>query len=267
MMGWLEQLFKIGCDKVNHVVVTLVEIKGSAPQIIGAKMIVTAQGLYFGTVGGGKIEAHCIKLAQEFIKTGTGSQMHTFNLQKDIGMTCGGEVSLFFDTHFFTQWTIAIFGAGHVSQELCRILQTWSCQVKVFDTRQEWINKLGLSSNIEAKFATDLANEVKLLPNGTFLLSLTQGHSADVPVLEVALKLIERFRFIGVIGSDIKRQRIKSELADLGVAQKALDFLRCPVGLDIGDNTPPEIALSIAAQILMIKSEKEFFIKNKESNR
>ncbi len=261
MTGWLEQLFEIGHSKVNHVIVTLVEIKGSAPQIVGAKMIVTEHGLHFGTVGGGKIEAHCIRLAQEFIQAGVPAQLQTYNLQKDIGMTCGGEVSLFFDTHFFTQWTIAIFGAGHVSQELCRILQTWSCQVKVFDTRQEWLNKLGHSSNIETKLTTDLANEVKFLPQGTFLLSLTQGHSADVPVLEMALKLRERFRFIGVIGSDIKGQRIKSELSALGVAQKALDFLKCPVGLDIGDNTPPEIALSIAAQILIIKSDKEISIK------
>ena len=224
-------------------------------------MIVTENGLNFGTVGGGKIEAHCITLAQDLIHAKAAPQMLSYNLQKDIGMTCGGEVSLFFDTYFFSQWNVAIFGAGHVSQELCRILKTWSCQVTVFDSRQEWLNKLSPSANIQAKFTTDLASEVKSLPLGTFLLSLTQGHSADVPVLEAALKMIERFRFVGVIGSDVKGQRIKAELKSLGVTQQALDFLRCPVGLDIGDNTPPEIAISIAAQILMIKSEKIFYLK------
>lgn len=256
MIGWLEHLFELSQAKRNHVVVTLVSIEGSAPQVVGAKMIVTEDGLHFGTVGGGKIEAHCISLSQDFLKTKSSSQLKTYNLQKDIGMSCGGEVSLFFETYFFTQWTVAIFGAGHVSQELCRVLQTWSCQVRVFDNRKEWIDRLPNSANIVRKLSTNMADEVLTLPTGALLLSLTQGHSADVPILDIALKNIERFQFVGVIGSDVKALRIRSELLKLGVPAEALRQLHCPLGLDFGDNTPPEIAISIAAQILMIKSNK-----------
>ena len=81
MTGWLEHLFELSNAKENHVVVTLVGIKGSAPQIVGAKMIVSQHDLHFGTIGGGKIEAHCIKLAQDLLYKKSSSEMFNFNLQ------------------------------------------------------------------------------------------------------------------------------------------------------------------------------------------
>lgn len=256
MMNWLENLFELTTNQIDHVEVILVSVRGSAPQEVGAKMIVTSDGLRFGTVGGGKIEAHCIRHAQELLKKKSAAEMATYNLQTDIGMTCGGEVSLFFDTRFFSPWTVAIFGAGHIAQELCRVMQTWSCRVKVYDSRTEWIDKLPTAFNIEKILTDDLASHVIALPSGTLLLSLTQGHAADIPVLEAALKIHKKFSFIGVIGSAVKAQRIRAELQALNISEEALSRLHCPVGLDFGDNTPAEIAISIAAQILMFKPIK-----------
>ena len=81
------------------VLVTLVSIRGSAPQDLGAKAIVVREGILLGTVGGGKIEAKAIRHAQEMIQQATEEtkQLCTWNLQKDLGMTCGGEASMFFD--------------------------------------------------------------------------------------------------------------------------------------------------------------------------
>ena len=77
---------------IPFVTVTLLEIRGSAPQINGAKALITANGLEWGTVGGGKIEAAAINFAQEALKThgGTTCKLVKWNLQTDIGMTCGG---------------------------------------------------------------------------------------------------------------------------------------------------------------------------------
>ncbi len=89
------------------VLVTLVSIKGSAPQDLGAKAIVVREGIVLGTVGGGKIEAKAIRHAQEMLlqqSTEDTKQLCTWNLQKDLGMTCGGEASMFFDGHFVHQW-------------------------------------------------------------------------------------------------------------------------------------------------------------------
>jgi xanthine dehydrogenase accessory factor len=243
--------------KQDHVVVSLTGIKGSAPQVVGSKMLVTKTGLHWGTVGGGKIEAHCIRYSQEILKNKTSAESKTWNLQTDIGMSCGGEVSLFFDPHLFSNWTVAIFGAGHVSQELCRLMQTWACQVLVFDTREEWINKLPSSSNIQKKVSTNPSIEVTSLPKGTFLLSMTQGHAFDVPVLAEAFKNHEHFAYIGVIGSKVKAQKIKKELQDLEISPGSIDRLVCPIGLDIGDNTPAEISISIAAQLISLKPKEK----------
>lgn len=255
MTVWLEHVNYITQKYIDHVIVTLVGARGSAPQEVGAKMLVTAEGLRYGTVGGGKIEAFCLKKAAEMLVAKSPSTLGTYNLQKDIGMTCGGEVSVFFETQFFNAWVVAVFGAGHVSQELCRIMQTWSCQVHVFDHRQEWLDKLPNAFNIKKIHTENIASHVDELPDNTFLMSLTQGHASDVPVLEKALKQHTRFAFLGVIGSQVKSEKIRDQLRQQGVPQEALQRLHCPIGLDFGDNTPPEIAVSIAAQLLTYKTK------------
>lgn len=241
---------------------TLFQIKGSAPQVLGAKMLVTRHGLYWGTVGGGKIEARCIEHAQEILKTRSPSESRFWNLQKDIGMSCGGEVGLFFDVSLESTWSISIFGAGHISQELCRILQSWSCRVTVYDSRPEWLEKLPCSKNIEKKLSENLAGEVKHLAPGTYLLCMTMGHGTDLPILHEAFQNFDSLGFIGVIGSDVKALKIKKELEQLGVAMDRLHQLASPLGLPIGNNTPCEIAISICALLLANRDGKSFTVKN-----
>ncbi len=263
MSGWINASMELNERRIDYVLVTLANIRGSAPQIVGSKMLVTNEGLNFGTVGGGKIEAHCIRFSQEILKTQRSVEMHTWNLQKDIGMSCGGEVTMLFEPQFFSQWNVAIFGAGHVSQELCRVMQTWACSVRVFDTRREWLERLPKSFNINAKHSENLASEVTNLPPGTFLLSMTQGHAFDVPVLTEALKRHENFAFVGVIGSRIKGDKIRKELREAGVSDIAIERVVCPVGMPFGDNTPPEISISIAAQLLSLRPRDPNFKENK----
>src|SRR5882757_88916 len=99
------------------VVVTVVDTMGSVPQDRGAKMIVTAAGLHFGTVGGGKVETKAIAEARKMLDGGIETTTHFVNwsLNKDVGMTCGGIVKLFFESFHVRRWEIVIFGAGHVA--------------------------------------------------------------------------------------------------------------------------------------------------------
>src|SRR5262245_11101363 len=110
LAGHVQKLFS---SRRDFVCVTLIQIKGSAPQVEGAKMLVTSEGLYWGTIGGGKIEAHSIKYAMSLLKSEGSSHAMQWNLQKDIGMSCGGEVTMFFDVNRPLSWNLAIFGAGH----------------------------------------------------------------------------------------------------------------------------------------------------------
>ena len=79
-------------------VVTLVQAEGSVPHNVGGKMIVTANGLDHGTVGGGRIESKAIEHAVKMLDAdGQATDLVRWNLTTDVGMTCGGRVQLFFE--------------------------------------------------------------------------------------------------------------------------------------------------------------------------
>jgi xanthine dehydrogenase accessory factor len=245
-----EQLVALEASATPFVLVTLVEALGSVPQDTGAKMLVTSTGLHAGTVGGGRVEAQALALAKELLAENTPSpRFVSWRLKGDVGMTCGGAVKLYFEPHPATVWPIVIFGAGHVAQALLPVLLPLPCNVTVFDTRPEWLEKLPHARHVRAVHLADLTPAVDALPADAFVLCMTQGHRTDRPVLHRALATRD-FPFIGVIGSDAKAAVLRRELIDDGLAPALAEKFHCPVGLDFGTNHPHEIALSIAAQLL-----------------
>lgn len=238
--------------KESFVVVTLVSSRGSAPQDPGAKILVTKSGLSGGTIGGGKVEAAAIKRAQEILTGPVENEplLLTWNLQKDIGMSCGGEVTILFEHHHFSHWPIVIFGAGHVSQALTRLLSKLNCTVTCVDHREEWVAKL---EGVNCVLAPEPRKEVSRQPKETFFLSMTMGHAHDVPILHEIFLTHPDTPYVGVIGSEVKGIKIKRELKELGVSEEFLTKLRVPVGLPIGSNDPWEIAVSIAAELLQVR--------------
>ena len=119
----VQKLLELG---ESFVTVTLVEIRGSAPQIVGAKAIVTRNGIEGGTVGGGKIEAAAIDHAQQLLANGRQhAELVQWNLQTDIGMTCGGAVRLFFDV-YATSAADRCFWSRPYCSALVRLLPTWT---------------------------------------------------------------------------------------------------------------------------------------------
>jgi xanthine dehydrogenase accessory factor len=236
----------------SFVIVTLLSVRGSAPQDVGAKMIVTNAGLFAGTVGGGKVEAAAIKEACGILenKNQQDPKSLTWNLQKDIGMTCGGEVTYLFEHFPQAAWPIIVFGAGHVSQALTRLLSELNCQVTCIDHRPEWVSKL---EGVEAICHEAPESLVKNYPKDAFYISMTQGHSNDVPILKAVFEHAPDTPYVGVIGSKIKGDRIKAELKENGVSDAFLEKLLVPIGLKLGSNHPYEIAISIAAQLLQVR--------------
>ncbi len=236
--------------------ITLVDIRGSAPQILGAKAIVTGNGIESGTVGGGKIEAASIVHAQELLDSGaSATDFVTWNLQTDIGMTCGGEVKLFFEVHAATAWPIAVFGAGHVAQALVRLLVRLNCHVTCVDPRREWLDRLPSDPKLSVHCTDSPKDLVQELPEGTFFVLMSKGHATDLPVLAEVL-ITRTAPFIGVIGSAQKASVLRRDLKELGISHELIKLFRCPVGLPIGNNTPEEIAISITAQLLQERDNR-----------
>ena len=245
---------KLSTEQRSFVLVTITLIRGDAPQDLGAKCLVTKDGLVAGTVGGGKIEAKAITVAQELLESSQRSAplQHTWNLQKDIKMTCGGEMTLLFEHFPAAQWTIALFGAGHVGQALSRTLSKLQCQLTVIDSRKEWIDRL---AGVPTKLIPTPKEAVRIFTKDTFFICMTQGHAHDVPILEQIFKHFPQAPYIGVIGSKTKALAIKKDLKALGVDDEFLEKLHIPMGLPLGSNDPEEISISIAAQCLQVRDQ------------
>lgn len=235
--------------------VTLVDIRGSAPQVLGAKAIITAAGIEVGTVGGGKVEAAAIRHAQHMIENlQPACELVVWNLQTEIGMTCGGEVKLFFELQAQNSWPIAVFGAGHVAQALIRLLVQLDCHITCIDSRQEWLDKLPSHPRLKAVCRENPCELVAAQPPHTYFVLMSKGHATDLPVLAELLRT-RQAPYVGVIGSPQKASVLRRDLKALNIAPEKISSFHCPMGLPIGNNTPVEISISIIAQLLQTRDE------------
>jgi xanthine dehydrogenase accessory factor len=264
--GFVERLAELSQSGQPFVCVTMVEAVGSTPQDAGSKMLVTAEGLAFGTVGGGRVEAKAIEVAKAMLaghergarsERGTGnsllapqSSLLTWNLKRDVGMTCGGTVKLFFETFNHAVWQIVIFGAGHVAAAVVECLRQLECQVTCIDPRGEWLDRIQGHSRLKKTRNDDPRSLVAGLPQDAFVLCMTMGHASDRPILEEIFRQGRVFPFLGVIGSRAKRAVLVKELTAAGVDSNIAEQFYCPIGLDLGTNQPGEIAVSVVAQLI-----------------
>jgi xanthine dehydrogenase accessory factor len=252
--GFVERLAELASSGQPFASVTLVDALGSIPSTVGSKMLVTAADLDFGTVGGGRVEAKAIQHAKAMLgatdPTSAPSALVEWNLQRDVGMTCGGVVKLFFETFNRSQWQIAVFGAGHVAAAVVHCLLPIECRVTCVDPRAEWLDRLPDHPRLVKICSDDSAAHVAALPDDAFVVCMTMGHRTDRPILEAIFRQGRKFPYLGVIGSRAKRRVLERELVAVGVAKEAIAELHCPIGIDIGNNMPGEIAISTVAQLI-----------------
>jgi xanthine dehydrogenase accessory factor len=254
---------KLSRSGTPFVMVTWIATKGHAPQEVGTKALVTADGLYAGTVGGGNVEATAITEAKKILANPENfkPKIMTWNLQRDVDMTCGGEVTVLFELMNSKPWRVIIFGAGHVGQAMASILSTLYCRATFVDSRSDWLLRLPNSENIERVCLPEIGDHLDTLLQekelDPYLLIMTKGHSLDVSILKQALKKFPNAPYIGVIGSKVKAIKIRSDLKQEGFSLDAISKLHCPMGLTLGTNDPAEIAISISAEVIQVLNAKE----------
>jgi len=252
--GFVERLAELSNSGVPFVCVTMVQAIGSTPQDAGSKMLVTAEGLVTGTVGGGRIEHKAIQHAQSMLARSAAetplNELLEWNLKRDVGMTCGGTVKLFFETYNHTEWRIVVFGAGHVAHAVVECLRLLDCHVTCIDPRAEWLERIPHRPRLRKICSADLPALVADLPDDAFVLCMTMGHATDRPILEEIFRQNRQFPFVGVIGSKTKRAVLLKELISAGVPPDRAEKFHCPIGLELGTDQPGEIAISIVAQLI-----------------
>jgi xanthine dehydrogenase accessory factor len=252
--GFVENLAELARSGTPFVSVTMVQAIGSTPQDTGSKMLVTAGGLHSGTVGGGKVELKAILHAQALLaKRGGHAQAHElveWNLQRDVGMTCGGVVKLFFESYNHCDWHVVIFGAGHIANAVVECLGQLECQTTCIDPRPEWLGRIPDRSRLRKIQSGDMPSQVAALSDDAFVLCMTMGHATDRPVLVEIFRQGRKFPYLGVIGSKAKRSILVRELVADGIDRQQAEAFYCPIGLPLGTNQPGEIAVSVVAQLI-----------------
>jgi xanthine dehydrogenase accessory factor len=252
----LREIERLRQEGTAFCIATIVDARGSIPQIVGASAIFTREGLAHGTVGGGRLEVMCQERSRELLEGGGAARtrFERCNLQRDVGMTCGGEVALYFEVHRRElDWNIAIFGAGHVAQTLCRFLAELDCRVVCIDTRDEWLDRLPRSDRLEVFRVADYLDGIDRIVPGADVLIMTMGHSADVPILKAISARKVDIAHLGLIGSDAKSRIVRRQLSEAGVPNAFIDRIVCPLGEKLGNNTPAEIAVGIVSQLLKLR--------------
>jgi xanthine dehydrogenase accessory factor len=248
-MDILKQCSKLLDRGMNIVLVTVVKASSGTPGKEGFKMVLTDQGGLFGTVGGGAIEHRAVEDAKDILSS-RGNRLESYNLEK-LGMKCGGQVTLLYE-YMQARQGFMLFGGGHIGRAIAPILESLGFRVTIFDSRPEVRELIGESADrrIITGDYTDIGNAVEILQSCEFCFIATHGHLHDFQVLKQVLQAKDDYRYIGLIGSRSKIRTTLEKLAASGL--ETPQYLYAPVGLEIGGDTPAEIAISIAAEVVAV---------------
>jgi xanthine dehydrogenase accessory factor len=230
---------------------TVVRTVGSVPGKTGSAMIVRADGSTVGTVGGAQLEEEVKTLARAAFDRKEGD-LHHFDLQawKPGGLPslCGGSVDIAIE-YVGARPNLLLWGGGHVAQALAQILPTLEFDYSIADDRPEWV-ALERFPTAERREVVAPGRLFEVFDPASFTHLYLLGYDA-MKDLEVLALAVERFpNTIGLIASASKREHMFAKLRERGVSREALARVRSPVGLPIGAQSPPEIAVSIVAEIV-----------------
>ena len=251
---------------------SVIEASGSVPGKPGARMAVTEGGARFGTVGGAGLEMKIENALRGMLNGGRaevrqkGGKVETFVLYKDakeqeatpLDSLCGGRVTVSMEVMEPVPHVL-IAGGGHVGRSVALVCDTLGWSHSVFDVREEYANEVvypyadELHSISVDEFLKDEDSES--LARFSDILLLGHDWSVDQDLL---LGLLEKSDDsgcprIGAIGSKVKWKAFREAAISQGILEAIVDSVRCPIGLEIGAESPEEIAVAVCAEIMALE--------------
>ncbi len=233
---------------------TVISVKGSVPRHAGSKLLVYADARFVGTVGGGAMEAQVIQEALAALADGA-PRMRSYTLNDlaagDPGI-CGGTVEVFIEPLSLAP-TLLVIGGGHVGKAVAQLGKWMDYRVVLVDDRAEFANPEylpGMDAYVVCK-PGEIAERARIDRN-TSVAAVTRGLPVDLDLIPALLATDAAY--IGLIGS---RRRwaltVKALKEQRGLTAEQLTRVRAPIGLELEAETPKEIALSIMAEITMLR--------------
>lgn len=229
---------------------TVIRVAGAAPCPPGSKIIARADGRLSGSLTP-SLDARARDDALRLLESGH-AETRTYHLDPDTGESvgsCGATVEIFIEP-LRPEPRLLIAGSGYVAQALARLAGPLGWRVALVDDRSEFARSSALPETVEVAI-DDIAEwlgERQPDPMSAVVI-VTRGHHSDEDALRAALAT--RAGYVGMIGSPSKVRTIFRRLLRSSVARAELERVHAPIGLDLGARTPDEIALSIAAELLL----------------
>jgi xanthine dehydrogenase accessory factor len=234
---------------------TVVKSIGSTPRHVGSKMLVYPDGKFIGTVGGGDLEHRVLDEAWIAMSDGE-SRLLSYTMadpsRGDPGV-CGGTVEVFVEP-ILPPAMVVVVGAGHVGKAVVHLAKWLGFRVAVSDDRPEFCNPEAVPG-ADAYYPVEmgkLPQELKISKR-TYIVITSRGASVDIQGLPGLLESDPAY--IGVIGSRRRWLTTVKGLREKGVSAEKIARVHSPMGLELNAETPEEIAVSIMAEILMLKDK------------
>src|SRR5579871_405531 len=256
-MDVFDELIHLRTSGQKCALATIVQVRGSIPSFESAKLLVREDGSMIGTIGGG-VEAEVWNAAREVISTGKPRHM-SFSLGQDAaydnGLICGGQLDVFVEC-ITPQPSAIIFGGGHISKSLAKVLDLAGFRVSVADNREAFANRERFPDVAEVHAAEYEDIYPKLnITESTYIVIVTRGHRDDMRVLRWAVTTPAKY--ISMIGSKRKVIAVIRELEKEGLTSEAFDRIYAPMGFEIGAISPEEIAISVAAEMIAMRRDPD----------
>ncbi len=228
------------------------------PQKAGAKMVVFEDGSLFGTIGGGINEERAKKECLKAIKTKKTAFLD-YSCTEKVAL-CGGKIKVFIEP-FLTKKHLIICGAGHIGLSLSIVAKMLNFKISVIDSRKSLLNPKRFP-HADKLLIGSFSKCLSKIPikKDTIIMIATFDHASDFEALKSVIK--SKAGYIGVIASQNKKNAFIKKLKSLKISEQIIKKIHMPSGLDIGAQTPQEIAISIASEMIS-ESNKDFIGSDK----
>ncbi|MHC5010489.1 MAG: XdhC family protein [Planctomycetota bacterium] len=252
MLDIFEEIARMRADGQRGALATVISTRGSTPGRETMRLLVRESGSFTGTVGGGCIEAEVVDAALEVIEDEAPRRVK-FRLTEAAtgasGLLCGGEIEVFIEP--ITAPQLVLFGAGHISQDLCEVATRSGFRVTVVDDRSSFANvdRFPSAAAVLTGDSFEACFEELRVPPSAYCVVVTRGHAMDLECTDFALH--SPCAYVGLIGSKVKVRSVLARLRDAGRLEDVdLARLHAPIGIDLGGGTHGEIAVSIVAELI-----------------
>ena len=235
------------------VLATVIDTSRSVPRHAGSKMLVFGDGSTLGTIGGGEMESRVIEQALAALTDGKTRSLE-FSLldplKGDPGV-CGGEVRLYLEPYMPAP-VVYVVGCGHIGKAIVELAHWLGYRVVATDDRPEMVSEDALPL-ADVRISGAIAEVLERVPvtEDTHVVVVSRNMAVDVEVLPQLLRTPARS--IGLMGSRRRWETTRKELLARGCTEAEVGSLRVPIGLELGAETPKEIAISVLAELVMLR--------------